>query len=281
MKDGLIISGLSIIPRRWVSRFMGLFGRTRFPGWFRSAFLRWYVGHYGVNLAEAAEPLEAYPTIVDFFTRALKPGARPVCRQPDSLVSPADAHVYALGKIENGRLPQAEDMDYAVQELLAGDERFDGGEFAVLYLAPKDYHRVHCAREGTVTRYNYRRGELWPVFAAATRKIPALFARNERLIIEQESPGLGAFCSVMVGAFGVGRMKAVFTDLITNTAAESIDQKLASPFSMERGEELGRFEMGSTVILVLPPRSVHWEVKAGEDVKVGQRLASVIDQHER
>ena len=107
MKDALIISALSVVPRRWISWFMGLFGRTRFPGWFRRTFLRWYIGHYGVDLSEAAESLESFPTIVDFFTRALKEGARPVWERADSLVSPADATVYALGTIEGGRLPQA------------------------------------------------------------------------------------------------------------------------------------------------------------------------------
>jgi phosphatidylserine decarboxylase len=276
MKDGLIISGLSLLPRRWVSRMMGVFGRTRFPSWFRGRFLRWYVGHYGVDLEEAAEPLSAYPTIVDFFTRALKPGVRPICSEEDSLVSPADAKVYALGTIQEGRLPQAPEMNYAVADLLDGDSRYDGGEFAVLYLSPKDYHRVHSAREGEVLSYRYRRGALWPVFPAATRKIRDLFARNERLIVEQHSPGLGEFSSVLVGAFGVGRMKAVFTDLVTNTTATSCDSVLDPAFTIGRGEEIGRFEMGSTVILILPAGSVSWEVTAGTDVRVGQRIAKVL-----
>lgn len=275
MKDGLIIGGLSLVPRRATSRLMGLFGRSRLPGPLRRAFLRWYIRHYGVDLSEAAQPLEAYPTVVSFFTRALREGARPVCAEPASVVSPADAVVYAVGTIQGGRLPQAESMDYAVRDLLDGDERFEGGEFAVLYLSPKDYHRVHSAREGEVLAYRYRRGRLWPVFPAATRKIPDLFARNERLIIEQRSPQLGEYSCVMVGAFGVGRMKAVFTDLTTNTSARSADQPLDPHFSIGRGEELGRFEMGSTVILLLPAGSVRWEVEAGEAVQVGQRIASV------
>lgn len=276
MKDGLIITGLSLIPRRWVSWFMGLFGRTRFPAWFRRAFLDWYCRHYGVNMDEAAEPVESFPTIVDFFTRALKDGVRPVCPAEDSVVSPADAKVYAVGKILGGRLPQAQSMDYAVSDLLAGDERFENGEFAVLYLSPKDYHRVHSARESEVLSYRYRRGALWPVFPAATRRVRDLFARNERLIVEQRSPGLGEFCCVLVGAFGVGRMRAVFTELTTNTSANSYDSVLEPTFKLGRGDELGRFEMGSTVVLVFPPGSVSWEVEAGVDVQVGQRIARVL-----
>jgi phosphatidylserine decarboxylase len=275
MKDALIISALSVLPRRGISWFMGLFGRTRFPGWFRRGFLRWYIGHYGVDLSEAAVPLESFPTIVDFFTRALKDGVRPVCERSDSLVSPADATVYALGTIEGGRLPQAPAMDYAVADLLDGDSRYEGGEFAVLYLSPKDYHRVHSAREGEVLSYRYRRGALWPVFPAATRKVRDLFARNERLIVEQRSPGLGEFTSVLVGAFGVGRMKAVFTDLVSNTSVRSYDRILDPVFPVARGAEIGRFEMGSTVILVLPQGSVSWEVAAGDAVRVGQRIAAV------
>ncbi|MEE2830597.1 MAG: archaetidylserine decarboxylase [Myxococcota bacterium] len=276
MKDGLIIAGLSVLPRRMTSWAMGWFARRRLPGLFRRAFLRWYVAHYGVNLAEAAQPLDAYPTVVSFFTRALKEGARPTDGEPDSLVAPADARVYALGTVRDGRLPQAESMDYAVRDLLDGDERFDGGEFAVLYLAPKDYHRVHAAREGEVLSYRYRRGRLWPVFPAATRRIRDLFARNERLIIEQRSPGLGEFTCVMVGAFGVGRMKAVFTDLTTNSSARSGDHTLNPAFAVQRGAELGRFEMGSTVILLLPPGSVRWQVEDGDQVRVGQRIAAVL-----
>ena len=146
----------------------------------------------------------------------------------------------------------------------------------MLYLAPKDYHRVHSAREGEVLSYRYRRGALWPVFPAATRKIRDLFARNERLIIEQRSPGLGDFTSVMVGAFGVGRMKAVFTDLVTNSSVRSHDRQLEPAFAIGRGAELGRFEMGSTVILVLPAGSVSWEVAAGDAVRLGQRIAKVV-----
>jgi phosphatidylserine decarboxylase len=167
-------------------------------------------------------------------------------------------------------------MDYAVSDLLAGDSRYEGGEFAVLYLSPKDYHRVHSARGGEVLSYRYRRGALWPVFPAATRKVRDLFARNERLIVEQRSPGLGEFSSVLVGAFGVGRMKAVFTDLVTNTSATSCDSVLDPTFAIGRGEEIGRFEMGSTVILILPAGSVSWEVAAGSDVRVGQRIAKVL-----
>jgi len=225
---------------------------------------------------EVAESLDSFPTIVDFFTRALKDGVRPICPATDSLVSPADAKVYAVGRVVDGRLPQAASMDYAVADLLDGDERYEGGEFAVLYLSPKDYHRVHTAREGEVLSYRYRRGALWPVFPAATRRVRNLFARNERLIVEQRSPGLGDFCCVLVGAFGVGRMKAVFTELTTNTSARSYDSVLEPAFQLARGEELGRFEMGSTVILVLPAGSVVWEVEAGSDVRVGQRIARVL-----
>jgi len=274
VKDGLIISLLSVLPRKFVSRTMGRATRLALPRSVHRAFLRWYVGHYGVNLAECVGGIDDYDTVASFFTRPLLPDARPIDDAPEALVSPVDAKVYVIGTTEEGRLPQSPELDYAVQTLLGGDTRYEEAEYAVLYLAPKDYHRVHSPREGTIVGYRYRPGGLWPVFPGATRRIRDLFARNERLVIRVQTD-IGEIPVVMVGAFGVGRMALSFADTVTNTGGAPEEHAFAEPPPIERAGELGRFGMGSTVILILPKGRVRWTVEPGRDVKLGERIGVV------
>jgi len=275
VKDGLIISLLSVLPRKLVSRTMGRATRIALPAVIHRAFLKWYVGHYGVNLAECEGGVSDYRTIAEFFTRPLLPDVRPVDPAPDALVSPVDAKVYVVGRTEEGKLPQSPELDYAVQTLLGGDTRYEYADYIVLYLAPKDYHRVHSPREGTIVGYRYRPGGLWPVFPGATRRIRDLFARNERLVIRVQTD-VGEIPVVMVGAFGVGRMSLGFADTVTNTGTAPEEHAFSEPLPIERAGELGRFGMGSTVILLLPGGTVtSWSVEPGQDVKMGQRLGVV------
>ena len=270
MKDGLVIGFLSVIPRKRTSRAMGWVLRTRPPKFVLRTFLRWYIRHYRVDLTEVEQDVADFDSVVAFFTRALRPGARPVCPDADAVVGPADAKVYACGLAEGGRLPQSPELDYAVQDLLGGDGRYDGGPSAVLYLSPRDYHRVHSPVTGRIIGYRYRPGRLWPVFPAATRKIRDLFARNERLVIRIATEDRGEVAVVMVGAFGVGRMAVTFSDLITNTGGAAHEAELDLPIAA--GDELGQFEMGSTVVLVFEPGQAVWETEPGVDVQVGQRI---------
>ena len=274
MKDALIISALSVIPKNHAARMMGVFARTRLPSLAQRALLRWYVGKYKVNLDECEGSLEDYGSLVDFFTRALKPGMRPVDDAPNAIVSPADAVTYAVGRIEAGKIPQSDGRSYTVRELLGGDARFDDGDFAVLYLSPRDYHRVHVPREGVARRYSYLPGALWPVFPAATRSIDALFARNERLTTWIDA-ACGEYAVVMVGAFGVGRMRVVYDSVVTNAGKPRAEVPLTPPPTLARGAELGRFEMGSTVILVFPPNTVSWRIAPGDPVRVGARIGEL------
>ena len=274
MKDGLIITGLSLVPRNLVSRVMGMFGRSHLPRFLLDPILRWYVGHYGVNLSECVGGLGDYNSLVDFFTRPLLPEARPICPDPDAIVSPVDGKVYAIGAIVDGRLPQAPDLDYAVADLLGGDDRYESGQFAVIYLSPKDYHRVHTPREGSVVGWRYRPGELWPVFPAATRKVRDLFAKNERMVARLDTDA-GEIAVVMVGAFGVGRMRTTFCDLISNAGEPRVDGAVEPPMAIERAGELGRFEMGSTVVLVFPAGRALWSVEPGATVRLGERIGGI------
>ncbi len=272
MKDALIVSLLSAVPKKLVARWMGVFGRTRFPAMIQQLILRAYVAKYGPNLDECEGTLADYDSLTAFFTRALRPGARPVDAAPDSIVSPADGVCSRVGDVVNGRIPQADGIDYGVAELL--DEPFEDARYAVIYLSPKDYHRVHTPREGRVTRYRYLPGRLWPVFPAATRRIRDLFARNERLVSWMDTDA-GPIAVVMVGAFGVGRIKTVYNDVVANdgglASAGDVDHALG------RAAELGRFELGSTVVLIVP-RAVRWEVTPGAVVRLGERIGSIAPQ---
>lgn len=271
MNDALIVSALSLVPKNLVARWMGAFGRTRFPRGLQRLMLRAYVAKYGPNLDECVGGLDDFACLTDFFTRALKPGARPVDPRPDSLVSPADGVCSAVGTVVDGRIPQAPGIDYAVSDLLGRADTAALTRYAVIYLSPKDYHRVHAPIAGRVTRFHYLPGALWPVFPAATRRIRDLFARNERLVSWMESPA-GTVAVVMVGAFGVGRIKVVYDPIISNTGAAGVER--AVDCDLASGQELGRFELGSTVILLAPP-SVTWEVAPGTPVRLGQRIAAV------
>ncbi len=272
MKDALIVSALSLVPKRTASGWMGALARTELPRPLLSLLLRWYVWKYNVNLAEAAEPLSAYPSLVAFFTRALVTGSRPICPDADAILSPADGKVYACGVVTDDRIPQSDTQHFSARELLAGKEGYEGGAYAVIYLSPRDYHRVHTPCAGEVDRFQYVPGALWPVFPAATQRIPFLFSRNERLTTMLRTT-FGEVALVMVGAFGVGRMRVVYDDIVTNAGGnDTIEKALLPAPALAAGAEVGRFEMGSTVVLLFPPGSAEWTVKPGEAVRFGERI---------
>ena len=273
MNDALIITLLSMVPKGLGSRLQGIGART---GLSRN-IIRWYADRYGVDTTEMVGTPEDYDTLQDFFVRALKPDARPIDEAADSLVSPADARVYAFGQLRSdGHLPPDAGIDFDVTELVGGDERYRGGSFAVLYLSPRDYHRVHHPREGNIVGLRYLPGALWPVFPEATRRIEGLFAVNERLAAFVEAPNLGRLAVVMVGAYGVGRMTVAFDPVVTNTGTGAAYHGYNPPILASRGEELGRFNLGSTVILVAEPGRVAWELERDQKVKVGQRIGRVL-----
>ena len=276
MKDGLIISALSVLPRTFLSRTIGRAVRIDWPRWMHGLVCRVAQWTVGANLDECVGTYADYPTLNAFFVRPLKPGVRPVDPAPEALTSPVDAHVHDHGVTEDGRLPQSPELDYAVQDLLGGDTRYDRCQYIVLYLAPKDYHRVHSPREGNVVGYRYRAGDLWPVFPGALRR-RNVFANNERLVIRLGTD-VGEIPVVMVGAFGVGQMTLSFADTVTNTGTAPEEHAFAEPVPVERADELGRFGLGSTVVMLLPPGTVGWTVQPGEDVKLGQRLGTLNPQ---
>jgi phosphatidylserine decarboxylase len=279
VKDALVVSALSVLPKHHLARGMGWFSRLKMPRWLRLRLLGWYVAHYRVDLRECVADLDAYPTLSAFFMRPLKAGVRPLATEPSAIACPADACVATTGLVTHGRIPQAtcgskKALAIDVEKMLGGDRSFEGGPFAVLYLAPPDYHRVHAPLDGRIARWSYLPGRLFPVFPTVARGVEGLFARNERLVTWFDTAA-GRMALVMVGAFGVGRIELHYADVVTNNGRPS---KLVAPEpqpSCSRGEEIGRFNLGSTVILLFEPGRVELSLQEGQRVKVGQSIGHV------
>jgi len=263
VKDALLIAILSLLPRKAGAQSVGWFARLGLS----KLVLRWFVRHYRLQLEEAERPLPEYQTLEDLFTRTLKAGARPVQGEPGAMSSPVDGKVSFVGSSSDGQILLGErSLDLSL--LLARELRSDL-DVCVLYLAPHNYHRVHAPTEGSATQVSYQPGSLWPVFPAAVARVRNLFARNERVCVNFETEN-GPLDVVLVGAFGVGRISLSVCDLLTNTGQRGREQVLLPPVRMERGQELGIFHLGSTVILLSPTGRWQWQVAVGDEVRVGQ-----------
>jgi phosphatidylserine decarboxylase len=278
MNDRLFIGALRLVPRNALSRLIGAATRWRAPGPVRRWAMRAFAARYGLDLSECPG-LEAYRTFGEFFARPLRPGLRPVAPGDRVPVSPVDGVVSEVGVADGGRLVQAKGIDYSVAGLL-GDEalapRFEGGAYLTVYLSPRDYHRIHFPLSGVVTGYRYRPGALWPVNPASVRTVPGLFSVNERLVTLTRTP-VGACAVVAVGATVVGRVRAYYDPSapLTNVArARPAHRDYDVPVPVEKGQELGAFEMGSTVILLFEPGKVRLAERLvqGARVRVGEAI---------
>ena len=278
MKDRALLAALRVLPKNALSRLVGGLTRVRAPRSVRCAAMRAFAARYGVDLTECGE-LESFETFVDFFSRPLRPGLRPIALGDDVIVSPVDGVVSQAGRAEGGQLLQAKGIYYTLEALLgdaAAAARFRGGAFATLYLSPRDYHRIHFPLGGRIVGYRYLPGRLWPVNAASVRGVPGLFTVNERLATLLGTP-LGACAVVAVGATIVGRIRAYYdpaAPVSNQPRAEQLAHDYATPIPVEKGQELGAFEMGSTVILLFEPgRAALLEtVVEGARVRVGEPL---------
>jgi phosphatidylserine decarboxylase len=269
-----------ILPQQLLSRAMHALARSRQPA-LRKAILTTVLRAYPqIDMREALQPDPfAYESFNAFFTRELRPGARPIAAGTQLLVSPVDGTVSQLGRIGAGRMLQAKGMHYTCAGLLAdaaAAERYAAGSFACLYLAPYNYHRIHMPGDAQLRTTRYVPGELFSVNAATARAVPDLFARNERLVCDFDSAD-GPLCLVLVGALFVGSIETVYAGEVNpppvrGGRVRTVNEGAGRRFA--RGEELGRFNMGSTVIL-LTGRSVEFapRVEPGEPVRMGQLLA--------
>jgi phosphatidylserine decarboxylase len=243
-----------ILPKNDLSHLVGRIVHTPLPDPVGRKSVELFAKFYNINLAEAEFPLEHYRTIGDLFTRRLKPDARPV--GSTDVVHPADAVVTEAGLIDNLTLIQAKGKNYTVRELLGGWSDvadFEGGSFATYYLCPTDYHRVHSPVEGKIVWSCHVPGELWPVNAWSVQSVPKLFAVNERIVVVIQTPH-GRVALVMVAATNVGNMTMSFDDDIS-TQIRKADRKprersYTPPIKIHKGDEVGVFNMGSTVIMI-------------------------------
>ncbi len=237
------------------SRLVGHFAEARLPAVMLRPLLHGYVRAFGVDMQEAADPVESFPSFNAFFTRRLKPGTRPLPTEETVVVSPADSLLTSVGPVPpDGRLEQVKGRTYAIDDLLgSADEgaRFRGGVQATLYLSPSMYHRVHSPVDARVRAWVYIPGRLFPVNAFSVRAVPGLFVRNERVVVFIETAAFGPVALVMVGAANVGRMTLAFAPLITNTGIPAGLHVPTTEIRLRRGNELGAFNVGSTVVLLL------------------------------
>jgi phosphatidylserine decarboxylase len=250
-------------------------------GWWKNLLIALVVRLFRVDLSEAAVPQRrGYPTFNAFFTRALAPGARPLPDDPRAVACPVDGTVSQAGEIGGDRIFQAKGKDYSLNSLLGGSERraapFRGGSFATVYLSPRDYHRIHLPVNGRLSETVYVPGRLFSVDEATTRAVPGLFTRNERLAALFDTAA-GPMAVVMVGAVMVAAIETVWAGLVTPPRRREV-HATAHPaggdgaVELARGDEIGRFNMGSTVILLFPPGRVRWSsaFTPGARVLMGQ-----------
>jgi phosphatidylserine decarboxylase len=278
-----------LLPQHGLSRLVHRASRTRSPA-IKNALIRAFIAAYRPDMSDALlTDACAYDSFNEFFTRALRPGARPVDRDTASVVSPVDGLVSEAGTMRGGQLLQAKGREYSLESLLAARndwvERLREGHFATIYLAPYDYHRIHAPLAGLLRAAWYVPGRLFSVNAATAAGVPRLFARNERIICAFESPA-AAFAVVFVGALNVGSMSTVWHGEVTPRRQRVVgDLPLpgsAHAYHVERGEEIGRFNMGSTIIVLAERDSVNWlpllqpgaRLRMGEAIGVLQRAGS-------
>lgn len=280
-KDDIFVFNQYFTPQKFLSRGAGWLAECTSPA-VKEPFIRWFVAHFEVNLKEAEiEDISQFKNFNDFFTRALKAGARPIDPTDGNIVSPVDGAISQLGKIEHEQIFQAKGHSYSVTDLLGGDparaKPFIGGDFATIYLAPKDYHRIHMPISGTLKEMVYVPGKLFSVNPATAERVPRLFARNERVVAIFETE-LGPMAMVLVGAMIVASIETVWAGLVApvrrNIKVTNYTQE--EPIHIKKGAEMGRFKLGSTVVLCFPKNTCQFDPKLteGSVLRMGRRIGN-------
>ncbi len=279
MSDRLFVLSQYLLPKRALTVLAGCAASMR-GGALTTGFINRFIARYGVDMSEAANPdPAAYPSFNEFFTRALKPGARPLAE--GGLLCPVDGAISQFGAIECDQIFQAKGHSYTTTALVGGDAalaaRFENGHFATLYLSPRDYHRIHMPAKGRLARMIHVPGELFSVNPATARGVPGLFARNERVVCVFESDA-GPFVLVLVGATIVGSMATVWHGVVNPPRPGTIrDWKYdGQEIVLGRGAEMGRFLLGSTVVLLFPrgPLSFNPTWAPGGAIRMGETMAT-------
>lgn len=278
VKRALIVDIVKHLPQGFISRAWGWLARRRRPRLAVEGLKRAFVRAVGIDMSEAAQPIGAYACLEDLFVRSLRPGARRIDPDPTAVICPVDGTVGMCGTVADDTLLQVKGRTYSLSRLLDDPNaaaRFEGGPYATIYLAPFNYHRIHAPVSGEVRAAAHIPGALMPVFPEALESIDELFARNERLITYIDSPDAGRVAVVKVGATLVGRITVSYDASLHTNCSVRASRHLAynPPRLMNKGAELGIFELGSTVVLVgYAERVTFEELTPGAEVRVGQRI---------
>ena len=281
MNDRLAILLQSLLPKRALTVAVGALAGTR-GGGLTHAAVRRFIARYGVDMSEAAHPaIEHYPTFNEFFSRPLRAGVRPLADAP--WVCPVDGSISQFGSIAGDRIFQAKGHNYTTRALVGGDAalaaQFEDGAFATLYLSPKDYHRIHMPCSGRVRRMIHVPGSLYSVNPATARGVPGLFARNERVVCVFDSE-YGPFVMALVGATIVGSMATVWHGVVNPPRPGMIREwQYDGGEHLERGAEMGRFLLGSTVVLLFPRRTLRFNPgwAPGRAIRMGEAMGFVLE----
>ena len=280
MQDRLAVLPQYLLPKQALTRFAGRIADAR-AGAATTALIRRFIRRYQVNMAEAANPDPAsYDSFNAFFTRALRPDARPLAAAP--FVCPVDGAISQFGAISRDQLFQAKGHQYSTTALLGGDAgfaaSFDNGHFATIYLSPRDYHRIHMPCDGMLKRMIYVPGELFSVNPTTARGVPGLFARNERVVCEFDTPH-GPMALVLVGATIVGSMATSWHGVVNPPRSREVRQwhYPAQEIRLKQGEEMGRFLLGSTVVMLFPKDTLQFNPQwaPAHPVRMGEAMASI------
>ena len=280
-KAELFVALQRILPKQALSRLVAKAAESNLP-WLKNALIGLAIKAFNINMDEAlTSNLDDYKNFNAFFTRELKPGVRPLDIEIDSIASPADGAISQAGKINKNKILQAKGIDYTAERLLGNDEdakRYHEGSFATIYLSPRDYHRVHIPIEGKLKRTRYIPGSLFSVNDMTAQALPGLFARNERLVCEFESDDAGTFAVIFVGAILVAGIETVWSGFETPGPGAVRDTDFSGQsLNFMKGDEIGRFKFGSTVILLFQNQAANWEdsINANAAVQMGQKIGSV------
>ena len=283
MRERLFILSQHLLPKQWLTRLAGRIANAR-RGRSTTGLIRWFVARYGVDMSEAENPdIASYATFNDFFTRPLKAGVRPLADAP--FVSPVDGAISRCGEIEDDQILQAKGHRFTTTQLLAGDADlaagFRHGHFANLYLSPRDYHRLHMPCEGRLERMIYVPGALFSVNPVTARGVPGLFARNERTVCVFRSQDHGRFVMVLVGATIVGSMETVWHGVVNPKRTGEIAQwdYADRDIVLAKGEEMGRFRLGSTVILLFENEKIAFnrEWSPERTIRLGEMMGQIAE----
>lgn len=279
MSDRLSVLPQYFLPKQALTQLMGRLANLQ-AGSATTAVIKWFIQRYQVDMSEAANPdPAAYPSFNAFFTRALRPGARPLAQA--DWICPVDGAISQLGPIQGEQIFQAKGHHYSTQALVGGDAQlaaqFQDGNFATIYLSPRDYHRIHMPCAGKLLRMIHVPGELFSVNPTTARGVPGLFARNERVVCVFEGP-FGPFVMVLVGATIVGSMATVWHGIVNPPRTGKIREwnYAQQDFQLAQGAEMGRFLLGSTIVLLTPKSDMQFntEWQTAKPVRLGENMAT-------